>query len=607
MPDTPLQQLSAHGQSVWIDFLSRPFVHDGDLEALVREGVDGVTSNPTIFQAAIAEGDAYDEQLREVLKNERDPKEVFLALAVDDIRAACDILRPSGTRRARTRATAGSRSRSTPTWRTTPRARSTRPSACTRSSTARTCSSRSPRPRRACRAIEETIAAGIPVNVTLIFSLERHREVAEAYIRGVQRLADAGGDLGPMASVASFFVSRVDTEADKRLDEIGGHDELKGTLAIANAKLAYETYKEVFAGERWEALARQGRDARSAACGRRRRPRTPTTATCIYVEELIGPDTVNTMPRETVEAFQDHGEVARHARARTSRARGRVARGLRRRPGSTTTTWSRRSSARAWRSSPSPSSSCSPTSRPSATRWWRHERRESPRASWASSCGSTPSASSAAAGSGHPTSSMSAADLHGGPARRRLPAARHRSDLDDPANDHLIFSKGHASPLYYAVLKAAGIDRRRGAARPSASSAAASRATPRRASRPTDVATGLARPGPADRGRRRAGRQAARPAALPRVVPVRRLRDGRGLDLGGVRARRVRGARQPDGDHRRQPPRPDARDDGRLGPRHLQAARRGVRLARDRDRRPRRRRRSTPPTPRRWRPPAGRR
>jgi len=308
MPDTPLKQLSAHGQSVWIDFLSRPFVQDGDLEALVRDGVVGVTSNPTIFQGAIAEGEAYDEQLREVLKTETEPKEVFLALAVQDIRAACDILRPIWDK-------AGENARdgwvslevdpnlAHDTQATIDEARRLhelvdRPNLFVKI----------PATKEGLPAIEESIAAGIPINVTLIFSLERHREVAEAYIRGVQRLADAGGDLSRMASVASFFVSRVDTEADKRLDEIGGHDELKGTLAIANAKLAYVTYQEVFAGEAWEALRAKGASAQRCLWASTS-TKNPAYRDVLYVEELIGPDTVDTMPRETVEAFQDHGEV----------------------------------------------------------------------------------------------------------------------------------------------------------------------------------------------------------------------------------------------------------------------------------------------------------
>ncbi len=309
MPDTPLHQLSAAGQSVWIDYLSRNFIQDGGLKALVDQGVDGVTSNPTIFQAAIAEGDAYDEQLREVLKTETEPKEVFLALAVEDIRAACDILRPEWDQ-------TGENARDG--WvslEVDPNLAHDTDGTIAEAKRLHALVDRPnlfikiPATKAGLPAIEETIAAGIPVNVTLIFSLERHREVAGAYVRGVQRLADAGGDLSTMASVASFFVSRVDTEADKRLDAIGGHDELKGTLAIANAKLAYETYKEVFAGEQWKALRAQGASAQRCLWASTS-TKNPAYRDVIYVEELIGPDTVNTMPRETVDAFQDHGNVA---------------------------------------------------------------------------------------------------------------------------------------------------------------------------------------------------------------------------------------------------------------------------------------------------------
>src|SRR5918998_3118046 len=308
MPDTPLTQLSAHGQSVWIDFLSRPFVRGGDLEALVREGVDGVTSNPTIFQGAIAEGDAYDEQLREILKDAREPKEVFIALAVEDIRGACDILRPKW-------AAVGENARDGwVSFEVDPRLAHDTQGTIEEAKRLHALVDRPnlfikiPATREGLPAIEETIAAGIPVNVTLIFSLERHREVAEAYVRGVQRLADAGGDLSGIASVASFFVSRVDTEADKRLDEVGGHDELKGTLAIANAKLAYVTYEEIFSGEAWEALAAKGATPQRCLWASTS-TKNPEYRDVVYVEELVGPQTVNTMPRETVEAFLDHGEV----------------------------------------------------------------------------------------------------------------------------------------------------------------------------------------------------------------------------------------------------------------------------------------------------------
>jgi transaldolase len=303
---TPLKQLAEQGQSVWIDYLSRKFVHEGDLAGLVRDGVVGVTSNPTIFQGAIAEGDAYDDQIRELSASESDPKEIFLALARDDIRAACDVLRPVWEQGKDgwvslevdpnfahdTEATIAEAARL--------HALVERPNLFIKI----------PATREGLPAIEETIASGIPVNVTLIFSLERHREVAEAYVRGLQRLVDGGGDPSSIASVASFFVSRVDTEADRRLDEIGGHDELKGTLAIANAKLAYETYAEVFSGPEWERLAAAGATPQRCLWASTS-TKNPEYRDVLYVEELIGPDTVNTMPRETVEAFQDHGNVER--------------------------------------------------------------------------------------------------------------------------------------------------------------------------------------------------------------------------------------------------------------------------------------------------------
>ena len=157
-------------------------------------------------------------------------------------------------------------------------------------------------------AIEEMIARGRNINVTLIFSLERHMEVADAYIRGLERLVEAGGDPATVGSVASYFVSRVDTEADRRLDE-AGHPELKGKLAVANAKLAYQNYKEKFSGERWQALAAKGATPQWCLWASTS-TKNPEYRDVLYVEELIGPGTVNTMPRETIEAFQDHGEVA---------------------------------------------------------------------------------------------------------------------------------------------------------------------------------------------------------------------------------------------------------------------------------------------------------
>ena len=158
-------------------------------------------------------------------------------------------------------------------------------------------------------AIEDMIAKGKSINVTLIFSLERYREVAEAYIRGLERLVAGGGSPRHVASVASFFVSRVDTEADRRLAEISGHDDLKGRLAVANAKLAYQEYKQLFSGERWDFLASKGATPQRCLWASTS-TKNPAYPDVMYVDELIGPDTVNTMPEETIEAFQDHGKVA---------------------------------------------------------------------------------------------------------------------------------------------------------------------------------------------------------------------------------------------------------------------------------------------------------
>src|SRR3954471_857228 len=304
---TPLQQLAEHDQSVWIDYLSRRFVKDGDLKGLVGQGVVGVTSNPTIFQSAIAEGDAYDDQIRELSADHQDAKEIFWLLAADDIRDACDVLRAvydEGEGKDGYVSLEVDPDLAHDTDKTKSEAIRLhklvdRPNLFIKI----------PATVAGLQAIEDTIAEGIPVNVTLIFSLERHRKVAEAYVRGVQRFVDGGGDPSRLASVASFFVSRVDTEADKRLDEIGGHDELKGKLAIANAKLAYQTYKELFAGERWEALKAKGATAQRCLWASTS-TKNPEYRDVIYVEELVGPETVNTMPEETIEAFQDHGKVA---------------------------------------------------------------------------------------------------------------------------------------------------------------------------------------------------------------------------------------------------------------------------------------------------------
>jgi transaldolase len=306
MAQSRLHQLSALGQSVWIDFLSRDLLESGELARMMEEdAVCGVTSNPTIFQKALSEGDRYDEQLRGLL-GEKEPKEIFISLAARDVGNACDLMRSvwDGGRGLRGYVSIEvDPNLAHETEATIEEARRLhglidRPNLYVKI----------PATKEGLPAIEEMIASGRSINVTLIFSLQRHREVMEAYIRGLERLVQGGGDPAGVSSVASFFVSRVDTEADKRLDEIGGYDELKGRLAVANAKLAYQNWKEVFAGDRWAALAEKGATPQWCLWASTS-TKNPAYSDVLYVENLIGPDTVNTMPEETIEAFQDHGDV----------------------------------------------------------------------------------------------------------------------------------------------------------------------------------------------------------------------------------------------------------------------------------------------------------
>jgi transaldolase len=308
MAKSRLHALSELGQSVWIDFVSRHLLRSGELARMMEEdAVVGVTSNPTIFQKAISEGDAYDEQFREVLAEEDDPKEVFVRLAVQDVQGACDLLRPvwdGGEGKDGYVSIEVDPNLAYDTDGTIKEAQRLhelvdRPN----------CFVKIPATKSGLPAIEEMISRGRNINVTLIFSLQRYAEVVEAYLRGLERLVESGGDPSRVASVASFFVSRVDTEADRRLEEVGAPDELKGKLAVANAKLAYQRYKELFSGDRWEALRARG--ARTQRClWASTSTKNPAYRDVLYVEELIGPETVNTMPEETIRAFQDHGEVA---------------------------------------------------------------------------------------------------------------------------------------------------------------------------------------------------------------------------------------------------------------------------------------------------------
>jgi transaldolase len=313
-----LEQLTDQGVSVWVDSIARDWIQKGELRRLRDQfRVTGVTSNPTIFQKAMGEGSFYDDDIRRLAAQGLDARRIFESLALDDIRAAAADMEPAWERSG---GVDGRVSFEVPpdiaddTGTTISETRRlfdelARPNVFIKI----------PATAAGVPAIQASVAAGINVNVTLIFSIQRYREVIEAYLSGLEALADSGGDLGEVTSVASFFVSRVDTLVDPRLQAIvdkGGPEAdaaraRLGTAAIDNAKLAYEIFQKEFSGPRWEALA-----ARGARGARVQRPLWASTSTknpeyrdVLYVEELVARDTVNTMPLETIEAFADHGEV----------------------------------------------------------------------------------------------------------------------------------------------------------------------------------------------------------------------------------------------------------------------------------------------------------
>jgi transaldolase len=283
-------------------------LESGTLKKLMADdAVVGETTNPTIFQKAISHGDDYDDQLKELLESESDPKEIFLQLSARDVDAALDVFAAVHAKNPQDGYVS---------WEVDPTLAYDREGTFDE---AMRLFEWIPKPNLYVKipatkpglgAIEECVAHGKNINVTLIFSLQRYREVVEAYLRGLERLVASGGKPSEVHSVASFFVSRVDTEADKRLEKIGSQDALalRGKLAIANAKLAYEHYQQAFSGPRWEFLA--GKGATPQRClWASTSTKNPEYRDVLYVEELIGPHTVNTMPEETIRAFQDHGEV----------------------------------------------------------------------------------------------------------------------------------------------------------------------------------------------------------------------------------------------------------------------------------------------------------
>jgi len=306
----PLQQLETCGQSPWLDHLKRSFTEQGGLRALIaRDGLRGVTSNPAIFEKAIAQSDEYADAIEDFLsKGDRDVAAIYEHLAIADIRAAADVLgsvyRATQKRDGYvslecspyladdTEATVAEGLR---LWNAVQRAN---------------LMIKVPATPAGLPAIRRLIACGANVNVTLLFSVDMYEQAAEAYISGLEALAQDGGDLSRVASVASFFVSRIDTEVDKRLDALGdaAAHSLRGKAAIANAKIAYQRYEALFSGPRWQALAQAGARTQRllwASTG----VKNPAYRDTVYVEELIGPDTVNTMPPATMDAFRDHGEI----------------------------------------------------------------------------------------------------------------------------------------------------------------------------------------------------------------------------------------------------------------------------------------------------------
>jgi transaldolase len=316
MTPNRLQRLHDAGQSLWLDYIDRTILANGDLARRIRDdALTGMTSNPTIFEKALAESDAYDEQLASA-PGSLTPWERFELVETTDVRTACDIFRPvydatkAGDGYVSIEVSPGAANDSGATvdeahrlWETVGR-----PNVMIKV----------PGTVEGESALRRLIAHGLNVNVTLLFAVEAHERIIDAYIAGLEDRAAAGKPLDRVASVASFFVSRVDSEIDKRLDALAAStppkaaalNALKGKAAIANAKLAYALFRRKFAGPRWEALAAKG--------ARVQRPlwaststKNPTYRDVMYVEQLIGPDTVNTLPPATLEAFRDHGEVAR--------------------------------------------------------------------------------------------------------------------------------------------------------------------------------------------------------------------------------------------------------------------------------------------------------
>lgn len=311
-----LQRLHDAGVSIWLDNIERTMLRNGDLERRIREdALTGMTSNPTIFEKALAEGNAYDDQIR-TAPGEVTAMELFELVSTTDVRDACDIFRgvfdkEQGTdgfvsievSPASAHDLLNTVSEATRLWSTVDR-----PNVMVKV----------PGTVEGADATRRLIASGININITLLFSLDAYRSVIEAYMAGLEERVTAGKDIRGISSVASFFVSRVDTEVDKRIDALakGGSanakqlDALRGKAAIANAKLAYQIFQREFASARWKKLEAKGATVQRVLWASTS-TKNPAYRDVMYVEQLIGPHTVNTMPPATIDAFRDHGDVSR--------------------------------------------------------------------------------------------------------------------------------------------------------------------------------------------------------------------------------------------------------------------------------------------------------
>jgi transaldolase len=313
------------GQSIWLDYLRRGMIRSGELAELIAAGLRGMTSNPTIFEQGIAGDDDYDEALARLATSGRTDAEIFEALAVEDVRSAADLFRPVYDQTGwgdgfvsievspgLARDTRGSIAEAERLWRAVDR-----PNVMIKI----------PGTAEGWPAIEQCLDAGININITLLFSVDHYLRVAEAYLTALEARVARGEPIDQVASVASFFVSRVDTEVDARLGKINQPEakELAGTIGIANARLAYAEFERITASDRWRRLAANGAKVQRplwASTG----TKNPAYSDVLYLEALIGPDTVNTVPPDTLRKFEDHGTVAPTLAGHEEDARGRMER-----------------------------------------------------------------------------------------------------------------------------------------------------------------------------------------------------------------------------------------------------------------------------------------